>query len=280
MMVLRKNHEIATTAREKATSWLLIGAIFFAMRSCEYLHTSTEATKRTKVIRVGSVTFKKGQRIVPHADPDLHKSDLVRIRFEYQKNDRRDVYIHMFKSGDDTLCPVMAWARTVQRVRAIPGANDQSQVCLFHEESKKQSWISADYVRTRLRSIVQLIGEESLGFNKSEIGLHSIRSGGAMAMFLSGISVIVIQRVGRWSSEAFLEYIRDQVESFTAGVSKSMLTHEEFFNLSPPTPNTNLVQNVSGVNEGEDTSEDGPVMVPHNVEFSNVALSRRSDDTM
>ena len=99
-------------------------------------------------------------------------------------------------------------------------------------------------------------------------------------MFLSGILVIVIQRVGRWSSEAFLEYIRDQVESFTAGVSKSMLTHEEFFNLSPPTPNTNLVQNVSGVNEGEDTSEDGPVMVPHNVEFSNVALSRRSDDTM
>jgi len=62
---------------------------------------------------------------------------------------------------------------------------------------------------------VILIGKEVLGFTELEIGLHSIRSGGAMAMFLSGVSMIIIQRVGRWRSDAFLEYIRDQVESFT-----------------------------------------------------------------
>jgi hypothetical protein len=70
-----------------------------------------------------------------------------------------------------------------------------------------------------------------LGFQKEDIGLHSIRSGGAMAMFLSGVYLIVIQRVGRWSSKAFLEYIQDQVESFTLGVSQKMLDFEEFFSL-------------------------------------------------
>ena len=71
-----------------------------------------------------------------------------------------------------------------------------------------------------------LIGDYILGFSKDDIGLHSIRSGGAMAMFLSGTSIIIIMKVGRWSSEAFLEYIREQVETFTLGVSQGMLEFE------------------------------------------------------
>ena len=43
-----------------------------------------------------------------------------------------------------------------------------------------------------------------------------------MAMFLSGVSEIIIQRVGRWTSLAFLEYIREQVDAFTIGVSQKM----------------------------------------------------------
>jgi hypothetical protein len=45
-----------------------------------------------------------------------------------------------------------------------------------------------------------------------------------MVMFLSGVSFIIIQRVGHWSSKALLEYIRDQVELFTIGVLQQMLT--------------------------------------------------------
>ena len=59
MMVLRKMLELSSSKREKSATWLLIGAIFFAMRSCEYLKTGKEENKRTKIIRVGNVTFKK-----------------------------------------------------------------------------------------------------------------------------------------------------------------------------------------------------------------------------
>ena len=109
--------------------------------------------------------------------------------------------------------------------------------------------ITGEYVRSRLRSVVTLIGEEDLGFTKDDIGLHSIRSGGAMAMFLSGTSVIIIQRVGRWSSEAFLEYIREQVESFTLDVSKNMLKFEEFLNLNTENDPVDVIDMTNVQNE-------------------------------
>jgi hypothetical protein len=269
MMVLRKMMDIADSPRDKAVTWLLIGAIFFAMRSCEYLHTAAEEKKRTKIITIGNITFKKDNRVVSHNSPDLAKSNLVRVRFCYQKNDRRDVCIHMFRSGDPILCPVTAWAETVQRVHKIPGAGPNSEVCLFIDANKKITLLRADHVRSKLKAIVHLIGEESLGFQKNDIGLHSIRSGGAMAMFLSGTPVIIIMRVGRWSSEAFLEYIRDQVENFTCGVSKNMLKYEEFFNLKldskKPIP---VIEE-----ENKDQNEDGLDSVTHRVKFNRFVLN-------
>ena len=267
-------HDLAISEREKATAWLLTGAIFFAMRSCEYLRTASESTKRTKVLRVGNITFKKGSSVIPHDHPHLHNSDLVRIRFEFQKNDKRDVYIHMFRSGDDTLCPVIAWANTVRRVLKIPGATVDSHVCSFFDKNtNKVSLITAEYTRSRLRAMVVIIGEDILGFKASEIGLHSLRSGGAMAMFLSGTSVVVIMRVGRWSSEAFLEYIRDQVESFTLGVSSNMLKYETFLNLATPEISSTANHNPTKTSSEGNISEDGPDSNPIIVNFSKLALN-------
>ena len=124
MSVLRKLLYISVTLRDKAVSWLLLGAIFFAMRSCEYLKTGPEESKRTKIIRLRNIVFKKGSRILKHSSKSLGTADLVQIRFEFQKNDKRDIIIHMFKSGDTVLCPVKAWAHTVHRVRAINNSSE------------------------------------------------------------------------------------------------------------------------------------------------------------
>ena len=172
MAVLRKLLDILITPRDKALSWLLIGAIFFAMRSCEYLKTSSETKKRTRIIRLRNIIFKKGLKILKHSNPKLEQADLVRIQFEFQKNNKRDVCIHMFRSGDKTLCPVIAWAKTVKRVRKIPKSLDDSEVCLFRDDKGNLSLISGDHIRTRLRAIVTLIREEELGFSKDDIGLH------------------------------------------------------------------------------------------------------------
>ena len=117
------------------------------------------------------------------------------------------------------------------------------------------------------------MGEYNLVFNEKDIGLHSIRSGGAMAMFLSGISKIIIQRVGRWSSEAFLEYIREQVESFTFGVSQKMLKFEHFHNLNAENDDPMLDEEID-IEIFEEYKGDGqkPLDIEHELHFTELSL--------
>jgi hypothetical protein len=70
-------HQLASTDWEIAASWLLIGAIFFAMRSCEYLDTnSTESKRRTKILRLRNIVFKStdGRLLRADSNEDLTKS--------------------------------------------------------------------------------------------------------------------------------------------------------------------------------------------------------------
>ena len=54
----------------------------------------------------------------------------------------------------------------------------------------------------RLRAFLQ-----SCGLNPAEFSGHSFRRGGATWAFKSGLSEQVIQKLGYWSSSAFLRYI-------------------------------------------------------------------------
>ena len=55
---------------EDHTIDLLIAAIFFAMRSCEFVHTSTPG--QTKMITLGCITFFTWDRIeIKHSHPNL-----------------------------------------------------------------------------------------------------------------------------------------------------------------------------------------------------------------
>ena len=81
----------------------------------------------------------------------------------------------------------------------------------------------------KLRSAVDNIGVDKLGFKGDDIGTHSIRSGAAMAMYLAEVPTFSIMMIGRWSSDAFLKYIRKQVEQFSHNVSSRMLRNENYF---------------------------------------------------
>ena len=162
---------------------------------------------------------------------------------------------------------------TVQRICKIASSSDDSEVCSFQDEKGRVVLLQASHIRSRLRAVVDIIGAEALGFDKDDIGLHSLRSGGAMAMFLSGTSVIVIQRVGCWSSKVFLEFMREQVESFTLDVSKKMLRFEEFLNLSD---NQDAYRSHINADAAMDDAEneDGPEAILFNIRFNSLSLNR------
>ena len=49
-----------------------------------------------------------------------------------------------------------------------------------------------------------------------------------MAMYLDEIPIYTIMMIGRWSSDAWLRYIRKQVDQFSHNVSKRMNKHMHY----------------------------------------------------
>ena len=229
LSVLRKLHSKRSTIENIAIAQLCIGAIFFAMRSCEYLRTTADEEKRrTNILKLKNIRFFSKGQIILHNHPDLALSDTVTVTFEFQKSDERNESVTMHRSGDPTLCPVISWASIGRRILSYPGCNDNTTVNTIFTNGKS-STISSATVRVKLRSAAREVGEAILGFKPDDIGTHSIRSGGAMAMYLAQIPTFTIMMIGRWSSDAFLRYIRRQVEQFSLNVSSKMLRHESYF---------------------------------------------------
>ena len=237
LTVLRYLDSHALSAKDKAISKLCIGATFFAMRSCEYSKTCLlEESKRTKIIRLRNLRFFFNNREIPHSSPFLHRANYLCITFEFQKSDERHESVGMHNTKDPILCPVKAWAYTVRRILAYPNTTPDSTVNTFLSPSSKAppTQISSTSIRNTLRSTVRAIGKDTLGFTADDIGTHSLRSGAAMAMYLAKVPTYTIMIIGRWSSDAFLRYIRKQVEGFSSNISSLMLQNEDFFT----TPNT------------------------------------------
>ena len=114
------------------------------------------------------------------------------------------------------------------------------------------------------------IGEVELGFGNDNVGLQSIHSGGAMAIYLSGVLEIIIKRIDCWKSDTYLEYIREQVESFTVGVSEKKLENENFHHLNEK-ENTMLESNQ------ETSEEDGVDHVPVTAHFAEGIVKDMAD---
>lgn len=216
------------TEEDKAIGQLVVGAFFFAMRSCEYSKVS--GPRRTKLLCLRNIQFYRGRTRLPHSHRYLQQADSVSITFEFQKNDERDVTITHHCSNDITLCPVRSWAAIVKRILNYPGTNADTPVntVLINGQLK---CITGSRIKTKIRSTAASIGEDVLGFKPSELGTHSIRSGAAMAMYLDNVPTYVIMLIGRWSSDAFLRYIRRQVQEFTSGISRRMIKHTSFFHV-------------------------------------------------
>ena len=127
------------------------------------------------------------------------------------------------------LCPVLAYLKIVQHILSYPKGHKNSPINLVMINSKTHQMTGKE-VFTRIRTIVSIFGKSDLGFSANEVGTHSIRSSAAMQLFLNKIPTYQIMLLGRWSSDAFLKYIRRQVQEFSSGLSRSMV-NKEFFTI-------------------------------------------------
>jgi hypothetical protein len=244
-VVIREVHKLALTDFDTHVADLIGGAFFFACRSCEYSEVTGE--RKTKVITLGNIQFFRRKRLIPHHSPELRYADSVAITFVLQKNDQRYEPITQHRTKDSVLCPVRRWANVVQRLRRSPGSSDSTPVNYwFDKASNKYVKVHSKQICLALRAAASNIGQDRLGYSPKELGTHSIRSGAAMTMYLSRLPVFTIMLIGRWSSDAFLRYIRHQVSEFTSGVSDQMIQADEFFHvpqvIDPEDPRTSSYQ--------------------------------------
>jgi len=212
----------ASSEIEKTISQLALGALFFAMRSCEYLHVNKNINKierKTKLLRVRNFRFFKGHHEIDLSNTEkLHKASTIIITFEFQKNKEKFESVKL-QANSSKLCPVKIWSTIIKRILSYPKGSLESSINMFREKRSYKYVTSAD-LRKYLRQTVSDIGEKRLGIKASEVGTHSIRSTFAMLLVLNKVPTIKIMKIGRWKSNSVFEYIRANVEDFSMNISK------------------------------------------------------------
>jgi hypothetical protein len=105
------------------------------------------------------------------------------------------------------------------------------------------------------------VAHGNFGLTPDEIGLHSMRSSSAMAMYLHKVPVYTIMLLGRWSSDAFLRYIRKQVDNFGQDVSKKMIDTDMFYHVPNPDFNDPRTHNPHAATFTAGMGSNGPAYV-------------------
>ena len=231
LSVFRKIWRCQFTHKGKILAQLIVGALFFGLRSCEYTLVTGEE-RMTKIISVGDIRFFQGRQEV--AKISSNRSSMkyctsVSITFFNQKNGDKKITITQHASHHE-LCPVKAWASLIQRILFEENGNLETPVNTFKDDKGKICAVKATEISKHLKNFVNQIGQKTLGFNGSRVGTHSIRSSFAMLLYLRDIHPSTIMLQGRWQSDAFLLYIRPQVQQFSSKLS-SKLVQKDFFTI-------------------------------------------------
>jgi hypothetical protein len=226
-----------TIWQSKATNFdvvlgqLIVAALFHGMRSCECSNVTGE--RKTKILIVANIRFFHKRREIHKTKETLHLlqfSTSVTITFVRQKTNQHYAMISQHASGKD-ICPVKTWALIITRILSDEDCTVQSQVNVYRDTAGTLCTVHATEVAQHLKNTVSSIGANVLGFTANDVGTHSNRTSFAMMVYLQRVHPFTIMLQGRWSSEAFLLYVRSQVQQFSTGLSNSMV-QEDFFTIT------------------------------------------------
>jgi hypothetical protein len=169
------HHTSISDAAPAIVADIVIGAFFFAMRSCEY--SKPHITGKTKCIDLDGLIFRTtNNTVVPHTDPNLLTSaEFITITFVNQKNGKKMDSRTQRRTGDPHLCPVIRYGTQVQRIlRMVPSAKGATTINTIALNGK-MGLITNTYILNLLRNkCYSFGGKATFGFDPQEIGNKSI----------------------------------------------------------------------------------------------------------
>jgi hypothetical protein len=227
----------------QATADLALIAFYYLLRIGEYTIKSTAAlgksnTKQTVQFKLEDVTFfskdKKGRiRQLPRnaSEREMMAADSATLKLDNQKNGWKAACIHQETNGEQVKCPVRALARRVLHLREHK-AKGKTMLCKVYDEDGER-FVCAKDVSASLKIAANLLHYPMMrGIPISSVDTHSLRSGGANALALSGYTDTQIQKMGRWRGKTFKEYIREDLACYSVGMSTSMKRNFKFVNIA------------------------------------------------
>jgi len=169
---------------------LLLG-VAGLFRLGELIPQNIKKTHPERILRRGQIQFFRQAGVITYARIWLYRS----------KGDTYSEGVPVFIPANSTsrrLCPI-AWLEAILRLTKTPQSSDSSPLFIFPNGTLVTRGPFIRWMKGKLRGI---------GFDPSLYAGHSLRIGGAVTAARAGVPHHVIQRLGRWRSQAYLLYIK------------------------------------------------------------------------
>ena len=227
--------------QDAAVGDLTLIAFYYLLRVGEYTKKGKRnGTKQTVQFRMKDLLFfrrnSQGQLRLLGRDADaaqIMSADGCTLRISNQKNGWKNVCIFQESNGCKGFDPIRALGRRFLHVREHAPADTfpDTELSAFYADGKRHD-VSDKMISAGLKVAATALdypGRKSIPIDR--IDTHSLRSGGANALSLCGYSDTAIQKMGRWRGATFKEYVREQLEGYSAGMSKDMQQKFNFVNV-------------------------------------------------
>ncbi len=214
-------------------------AFYYLLRIGEYTSKASRTdSKQTVEYKLEDVVFFKKNsakqlRQLPlnAPDEDIMAADGCTLKLDNQKNGWKGVCVFQEWNGDDYYDGVRALGRRYCHIRRHT-SNLKTKLSTYWEDGKRKS-LSDKAVSRGLKMAAQALAyPETRGIPIERVNTHSLRSGGANALALSGYSDTQIQKMGRWKGATFKEYIREELATYSQGMSRDMRKTFKFVNVA------------------------------------------------
>ncbi len=228
-----------STEHDRAAADLILIAFYYLLRIGEYTGKgSRNETKQTVQFRIRDVTFfyKDDQgtlRQLPRtaSNDAIATASSATLKLENQKNGWKGVCIHHECNGDFYHCPVRALGQRYVHIRTHDN-NPNTFLSTYFTGPASRHDMTDKYIRATLKLAAFALGYPSRGIPIDRVDTHSLRSGGANALALNGNSDREIQKMGRWRSATFKEYIQNELHCYALGMSTNMRRSFNFVNIA------------------------------------------------
>jgi hypothetical protein len=201
---------------------LIIIAFFYLLRSGEY--TARSSDNVTHPFTLADVDLWHGHtklNIQTATNAQLLTATRSYLTFSTQKNGVRGEKVGHATTKHPNIDPTAALARRIVHLRQHHASPDTPLAHYYY--ANRQFKVTAHHITSHLKFIATFFGEP-LGFTPLDVSSHSLRAGGATALFCAGVSIDQIRLLGRWQSDTVFRYLHAQALPTLDAIAQRMLT--------------------------------------------------------